>query len=240
MAKAKQRQQRSKGNNVVSEDQLPERPVIKRIATPLEAKTENQRRYINAIKNFKLVFGLGPAGCGKTYIAGSIAAEKLESKSVERVIITRPAVEAGESFGHLPGELAEKYEPYLMPLRSVFEERLGKSFFEYLLKTNVIQPIPLAFMRGTTFNDCVVLLDEAQNVTPTQMKMFLTRIGENCTVVVSGDEDQRDISGPSGLTDAVAKVSYIPSVKVIRFDDNDIVRSGLVAEILQAYKQENI
>src|SRR5687768_161913 len=108
MAKAKQRQQRTKGNNVVAEDQLPERPVIKRVATPLEAKTENQRRYINAIKNFKLVFGLGPAGCGKTYIAGSIAAEKLESKSIERVIITRPAVEAGESFGHLPGELSEK------------------------------------------------------------------------------------------------------------------------------------
>lgn len=206
------------------------------VIRPLEAKNESQKRYINAIRNFKLIFGVGPAGCGKSYVAGCIAAEKLQAKSIEKVIITRPAVEAGERFGFVPGDLSEKFEPYLTPLRAIFEQRLGKSFFEYLLKTDVIQVVPLAFMRGMTFSDAFVILDEAQNVTPTQMKMFLTRIGDNCTVIVDGDEDQKDIPGPSGLTDAVSRVSYIPSVKVVRFDESDIVRSGLVREIMCAYR----
>lgn len=232
------RQQKFK-ETVVSQEQLPDSPIVKRITTPIEPKTENQRRYINAIKNFKLIFGIGPAGVGKSFIAGSIAAERLESRQIEKIIITRPAVEAGESFGHLPGELSEKFEPYLAPLTSVFEQRLGKSYFEYLVKVGKIQAIPLAFMRGITFTDAFVVLDEAQNVTPGQMKMFLTRIGENCTVVVDGDVTQQDISGPSGLVDAIERVSYIPSVKVVRFSDSDSVRSGLVAEILCAYRNKD-
>lgn len=236
---SRSKRQQKHRETVVSDDQLPETPIVKRNRQPLEPKTENQRRYINAIKNFDLIFGVGPAGVGKSFIAGSIAAEKIDTKQIDRIIITRPAVEAGESMGHLPGELDEKFEPYLAPLRAVFEERLGKSYFEYLVKTGAIQAIPLAFMRGMTFSDAFVILDEAQNVTPRQMKMFLTRIGENCTVVVDGDETQKDIVGPSGLTDAIDRVSYIPSVKVVRFSDVDSVRSGLVAELLIAYRNKD-
>lgn len=236
---AKARQQKQRKGNVVPDEELPSQPVIRRNPTPLEPKTENQRRYINAIKHFKLVFGVGPAGSGKSYVAISIAAEKLESKNIDKIIITRPAVEAGESFGHLPGELEEKFAPYLAPFQAIFEERLGKSYYEYLLKNNVIRAIPLAFMRGLTFENAIVILDEGQNVTPAQMKMFLTRIGENCTVIVDGDIEQVDIPGPSGLTDAIQRLSFIPSVKVIRFSDADIVRSGLVAEILREYRRDN-
>jgi len=233
---AKIRQQRKQREFVVSEEQLPEQPVIKRNTQPLAPKTENQKRYINAIKSFKVVFGVGPAGTGKTYCAASIAAEKLESKAIERVIITRPAVEAGESFGFIPGSLDEKYLPYLTPFLDVFEEKLGKSYTEYLIKRNVIKAVPLAFMRGLSFRDSFIMLDEAQNVTPAQMKMFLTRIGENCTVIIDGDEAQIDINGRSGLTDAIERISYIPSVKVIRFDEEDIVRSSLVKEIIKSYR----
>lgn len=210
---------------------------IKRAVTPLEPKTESQKRYLNAIKNFTLTFGLGPAGTGKTYIAGALAAQMLEDRAVEKILITRPVVEAGESLGFLPGELEEKYEPYLQPLRAVFNERLGKSSTDYFLKSGKIEPVPLAYMRGMTFKNCVVILDEAQNVTPLQMKLFLTRIGEDCTVIINGDLDQKDIPGPSGLEDAVNRISYIPSVKVIRFGMNDIVRSGLVSEIVAAYSK---
>lgn len=207
----------------------------RRSASPLEPKTENQRKYMNAIRNYKLTFGLGPAGTGKTYLAGAIAADLLDSRAVDKIIITRPVVEAGESLGFLPGELDEKYEPYLQPLRAVFVERLGRSPTEYFMKAKKIEPMPLAYMRGMTFKDCVVILDEAQNVTPQQMKMFLTRIGENCTVIINGDIDQKDIPGPSGLEDAVKRISYIPSVKVVRFGVSDVVRSDLVGEIITAY-----
>lgn len=237
MAKAKQqRQQRVKGGNVVAEDQLPERPVIKRVAIPLEAKTENQRRYINAIKNFTLTFASGPAGTGKTWVCTSMAVQMLESKSIEKLIITRPAIEAGESLGHLPGEIEQKFDPYLQPFRDVLNERLGKSFVDYLIKTGKIEAAPLAYMRGRTFSDSFVILDEGQNTTPEQMKMFLTRIGANCKVVVNGDITQRDIRGMSGLEDAIKKLSFIPSIKHIEFDRSDIVRSGIVQEIISAYE----
>lgn len=222
---------------MVPQEALPTERIVRRNAEPLSAKTESQRRYINAIKNFQLVFGRGPAGTGKTYIACAIAAEMLESKLVEQIILTRPAVEAGEEFGFIPGTLNEKYEPYLTPVRSVFEERLGKSYFEYLLKVGKIKAVPLAFMRGMTFNDSFVILDEAQNTTLKQMKMFLTRIGTNCKTVIDGDDEQVDIAGASGLTDSIARISYIPAVKVVQFTDDDIVRSGLVAEIIKAYRQ---
>lgn len=233
---AKARQQRKQKEFAVSDEHLPEQPVIKKNAQPLEAKTENQKRYINAIKNFKVIFGVGPAGTGKTFCAASIAAERLESKLIEKIIITRPAVEAGESFGFIPGSLDEKYLPYLTPFLDVFEEKLGKSYTEYLIKRNVIKAVPLAFMRGLSFHDSFIMLDEAQNVTPAQMKMFLTRVGENCTVIIDGDEAQIDIKGRSGLTDAIERISYIPSVKVIRFEEEDIVRSSLVKEIIKSYR----
>lgn len=172
-----------------------------------------------------------------TYIAASMAAKALQDGDIDRIIITRPAVEAGESLGFLPGELEEKFDPYLQPFREVLEERLGKSQVEMFMKNGHIDARPLAYMRGSTFKNAFVILDEAQNTTPTQMKMFLTRIGYNCKVIVNGDIDQCDINGLSGLEDAVKRITYIPEVKHIVFKEDDIVRSGLVREIVCAYRK---
>lgn len=209
------------------------RPDVK----PIEGKTETQKRYINAIKNFKLIFATGSAGTGKTWLATALAAQALLNDRTEGIILTRPAVEAGESLGFLPGEIEEKFEPYLQPFKQVLYERLGKGKAEYMIKAGKIKAIPLAYLRGMTLRNCFVILDEAQNTSPTQMKMFLTRIGENCTVVVNGDTSQQDIRGESGLTDAIERLSYIPSVKIIEFKKEDIVRSGLVQEIVEAYEK---
>jgi len=206
--------------------------------TPIEPRTETQSRYMKAIKSHDLIYGLGPAGTGKTFIAASLAAEALASKRIEKIILTRPAVDAGESMGYLPGELEEKFEPYLRPFRDTLTERLGKGPLEYYIKTGKIEAIPLAYMRGMTFKDCWVLLDEAQNVTPKEMLMFLTRIGENCKVVISGDMDQADIRGESGLRDAVKRTAWIPQVKVITFKIEDVVRSGLVLDVLKSYSKD--
>lgn len=171
-----------------------------------------------------------------THIATSLAAEWLSSGKIDKFIITRPAVEAGESLGFLPGELEEKYAPYLAPVMQILNDYFGKSHVENLLKLGKIEAIPLGFMRGTTFKNCVVLLDEAQNVTKKQMKMFLTRIGEGCTVIVDGDAAQVDIPD-SGLVDAVKRLQHIPAVKIIQFSRQDIVRDDIVAEIIEAYDQ---
>lgn len=220
-------------------EQLPTEIVQRRAKTPIEPLNAKQCKYLSAIRSHTLIFGLGPAGTGKTYIAGSAAAEMLESKEVEKIIITRPAVDAGESLGFLPGELEEKYEPYIAAFRDVLNERLGKSYVEYLLKVGRIEAQPFAYMRGRTFKNAVVILDEAQNATPEQMKLFLTRIGENCTVIVDGDESQADIRN-SGLMDAVKRLSFIPSVKVIQFGTADVVRSGIVQEIIEAYEKPEV
>lgn len=205
---------------------------------PLEGKTPNQKRYLNAMQNFKLVFATGPAGVGKTFMCGTHAADLLRSQEIGRIVITRPAVEADESLGFLPGEIEDKFDPYLQPFKEVLERRLGKSQVAYMIKSGQIVASPLAYMRGSTFNDAFVILDEAQNTTPRQMKMFLTRIGQNCHVVVNGDMSQCDLRGPSGLEDAVRRVTHIPDVTHVTFDRRDIVRSGLVAEIVQAYDQD--
>lgn len=209
----------------------------RRSPEPLRAKNEAQKKYINAIKSetYQVVLGLGSAGTGKTYIAGALACEWLESKRIEKIFITRPSVEAGESLGFLPGELEEKYEPYLAAFRDVLNDRLGKSYVDYLIKVGRIEAKPLAYLRGVTFRNCIAILDEAQNCTKEQMKLFLTRIGKGCKVIIDGDESQADIRN-SGLVDAVKRISYIPSVKVVRFTRNDVVRSGIVAEILQTYE----
>lgn len=205
---------------------------------PIVAKNDAQRRYISAINTFTLTFATGSAGTGKTYLAAALAAEALEDKIVGRIIITRPAVEAGESLGFLPGEIEQKFDPYLAPFKSVLEERLGRTYVEYLIKTGKISAMPLAYMRGHTFNDSFVILDEAQNTTPVQMKMFLTRIGRNSKVVINGDTNQTDIRGPCGLTDAVLRCSWIPNVKVVTFKKEDIVRSGIVQDIVEAYEPD--
>ena len=195
-----------------------------------------QGRYISAMNSAIVIFGIGPAGTGKTYCAGAWAAEKLQSKRASRIIITRPNIEAGTPMGFLPGELEEKYEPYLQPFRSVMIERMGVGAYECAIKNEKICPEPLGFMRGKTFDDAVVILDEAQNCTPAEMKMFLTRIGKNCTVIIDGDPDQKDIPGLSGLTDAVRRLAAVEDVMVVEFDEDDIVRSGIVRDILRAYR----
>ena len=213
-----------------------DRPV-KADRTPIKPMNDAQKRYINAINHHTLTFATGPAGVGKTWTCGALAAQALESGSVEKIIITRPAVEAGENLGFLPGEIEDKYAPYLTPMMQVFNERLGKSFTEYLIKSKKIEAMPIAYLRGVTFKNSFIILDEAQNTTPTQMKMFLTRIGENCKVVVNGDIAQKDIRGISGIEDAIEKLSYIPAIKVVNFSNDDVVRSGLVSEIVQAYSR---
>lgn len=208
----------------------------KEINTSLVAQNDNQKRYINAINSSIITVALGPAGTGKTYIAGSVAALRLAKKEIDKVVITRPAIEVGQSLGFLPGELEEKYEPFIEPFKEVMIERLGRTHYEYALKAEKIAPKPLAYMRGATFKNAVVILDEAQNVTPTEMKMFLTRIGKNCTVIINGDLAQSDIRGQSGLEDAVKRISQINGVSVIEFTEDDIVRSGIVKDILLAYR----
>lgn len=208
---------------------------VKAATEPLKPQTEKQKRYMSAIENFDLTFATGPAGTGKTYVCAAIAAQLLLAGKIDKIIITRPAVEAGESLGFLPGELEEKFDPYLQPFRDVLNERLGRSHVDGMIKSGRIEAAPLAYMRGRTFKKAFVILDEAQNTTPTQMKMFLTRIGHDTKVVVNGDMAQKDIRGVSGLEDAVRRLSFIPSVKHVHFSKADIVRSGLVQEIVSAY-----
>lgn len=204
--------------------------------SPIVGKTERQKQYINAIKQFDITFAVGPAGTGKTYICAALAAEALAEKKIDKIIITRPAVEAGEKLGFLPGELNEKFDPYLTPFREILDQRLGRSFVDYLIKVKRIEAAPLAYMRGRTFRNAWVILDEAQNTSPVQMKMFLTRIGENAKLIINGDVDQKDIPGMSGLADAVNRCSWIPKVKKVQFSKSDSVRHDIVQEILQSYE----
>ncbi|PCK09339.1 MAG: phosphate starvation-inducible protein PhoH [Alteromonadaceae bacterium] len=205
--------------------------------SPLKARTPAQQRYINAIETHNLTFGLGPAGTGKSYCAGALAAQALDSGRIERIILTRPAVEAGESLGFLPGSLDEKFAAYIDAFRDILNERLGAGTVNYCIRHGRIVAAPLAYMRGRTFGqDTFVILDEAQNTSAAQMKMFLTRIGEDCRVVVNGDIYQSDIRGPNGLADAVERLGVLPQVHVHEFEREDIVRSGLVRDIVDRYE----
>lgn len=214
-------------------ERTPARPVVQ----PLVGNTPGQKKYLSALKSSLLTFATGPAGTGKTYMAAAFAAQQLLDGEVERIIITRPAVEAGEHLGFLPGELEDKFDPYLQPFMDVLHERLGKSHVENLKKNERIVASPLAYMRGHTFKRAFVILDEAQNTTPGQMKLFLTRIGEDCKVVVNGDTGQRDIATFDGLSDAVNRTCTIPGVSIVTMTHRDIVRSGLCQAIVQAYDQ---
>lgn len=207
--------------------------------SPLRALTENQSHYITAIQSATLTFGIGPAGTGKTLIPVALAAEQIQLKQIDRIIITRPVMETGRTLGFLPGSETEKYSPYVTPLLEALTWRLGKSQLEYALKCGRIVASPLEMMRGQSFHDCWVILDEAQNVTKEQMLMFLTRIGRNCKIVITGDPKQCDLRHGqiSGLMDAVERCATIPEVRVIEFTFDDIVRSGLVKEILLAYSE---
>lgn len=205
---------------------------------PIVPKNLAQEHYLNAIHHSDIVIGTGPAGTGKTYISTSYAAEQLYYKKISKLILTRPNIEAGESIGFLPGTLDDKYAPYLYPFLETLEEKLGKSFVEYLLKTKVIEPIPIGFLRGRTFNNAVVILDEAQNATKTQMKLILSRIGNNTKMIIEGDTNQLDIpKSESGLEDASKRLINIPGVQIVNFTKEDIVRSKLCKRIVEAYEK---
>jgi phosphate starvation-inducible PhoH-like protein len=200
-------------------------------------KTANQRVYLDMIEQLNLVFGVGPAGTGKTYLAVSMAVSALLTKQVSRIIVTRPAVEAGERLGFLPGTLQEKIDPYLRPLYDALFDLLETDKVEKMMERNVIEVAPLAFMRGRTLSDSFIILDEAQNATPEQMKMFLTRQGFNSRMVVNGDLTQIDlpISRRSGLQDAVEVLRGVEGIGFVYFDERDVVRHPLVQRIVRAY-----
>ncbi|MDQ6679078.1 MAG: PhoH family protein [Acidobacteriota bacterium] len=210
----------------------------KKILTP---KTVNQRRYLEAIERNDLVFGVGPAGTGKTYLAVAMAVSALISKRVARIVLTRPAVEAGERLGFLPGTLQEKIDPYLRPLYDALGDMLESDKVEKFLEKNVIEVAPLAFMRGRTLNDSFILLDEAQNTTPEQMKMVLTRQGFNSKMVVNGDITQIDLptGKRSGLLDAFEILNGVEGISFVHFNECDVVRHSLVQRIVRAYEKHN-
>lgn len=196
-----------------------------------------QAEFMDLIEDDKpLVFCLGPAGTGKTYITTAMAADALANGTSERIIVTRPAVEAGESLGFLPGTLEEKFSPYLAPVWDVIVDRLGSRWANELLKAKRILPIPLNFMRGLTLKNCWVLADEMQNSTPKEVKMLLSRSGDNCKMLVSGDIEQTDIIGMSGLEDGINRMRTSVYVGVHEFSENDIVRSGLAKDVVLRYR----
>ncbi|HEY2845356.1 MAG TPA: PhoH family protein [Bryobacteraceae bacterium] len=204
-------------------------------------KSLNQRRYIDAIERHDLVFGIGPAGTGKTYLAVAMAVAALLAKKVSRIILTRPAVEAGERLGFLPGTFQEKVDPYLRPLYDALFDMLEVEKVEKLLERNVIEVAPIAFMRGRTLSDSFIIMDEAQNTTPEQMKMILTRRGFNSKMVVTGDITQIDLgmNQRSGLIEVADVLRGVEGIQFIHFDDRDVVRHSLVQKIVKAYERYN-
>ncbi|MBI1703934.1 PhoH family protein [Lactobacillus crispatus] len=209
---------------------------------PIRVKNMGQKRYVEAIDKSDVVFGIGPAGTGKTFLAVVCAIAAFKKGEVSRIILTRPAVEAGESLGFLPGDLKEKVDPYLRPIYDSLYAILGTNTTDRLMERGVIEVAPLAYMRGRTLDDAFVILDEAQNTTDAQMKMFLTRLGFNSKMVVNGDMTQVDLPGRqhSGLIDARHILKNIDQIKFINFSANDVVRHPVVAKIINAYEKEDI
>ena len=207
----------------------------------LAPKTVNQRRYVEAIERNDLVFGIGPAGTGKTYLAVAMAVSALLIEARQPHLLTRPAVEAGERLGFLPGTLQEKVDPYLRPLYDALYDMLEAEKVEKLLERNIIEVAPIAFMRGRTLNDSFIILDEAQNSTPEQMKMVLTRQGFNSKMVVTGDLTQIDLPAGqrSGLIDVVDVLRGVEGISFVQFDERDVVRHSLVQKIVKAYERYN-
>ena len=205
---------------------------------PVKPKTLGQKEYVDAIRKHMIVFGLGPAGTGKTYLAMAMAIQAFKSNEVGRIILTRPAIEAGEKLGFLPGDLQSKIDPYLRPLYDALYEIMGADSYLHNAEKGLIEVAPLAYMRGRTLDNAYIILDEAQNTTPAQMKMFLTRIGFGSKVIITGDMSQRDLAGdgPSGLDVAVRVLRKIEDISFVRLTSKDIVRHPLVQKIVEAYE----
>ena len=221
-------------------DQRDESPVLHTRRSDLAGRTPNQREYLRNILSHDVTFGIGPAGTGKTYLAVACAVDALERETVKRIVLTRPAVEAGERLGFLPGDLAQKVDPYLRPLYDALYDLLGVERTQRMFERQVIEIAPLAYMRGRTLNHAFIILDEAQNTTPEQMKMFLTRLGFGSRAVVTGDTTQIDLprGQASGLVQAYRILHRIPGVAHTEFISKDIVRHPLVARIVDAYDRE--
>ena len=223
-------------NNIRSIDQ-----VIKTPRKSIIARSKKQSDYLKALQSENIVMSLGPAGTGKSYLAVSVAVTMLMEKKIDRVILSRPAVEAGERLGFLPGDMKEKVDPYLRPLYDALYELFGADKIDKKIETGEIEIAPLAFMRGRTLKNCFAILDEAQNATETQIKMFLTRIGENSKLVVNGDPSQVDLinKSHSGLIKSKNILKDIKEIKIIEFDHNDVVRHPLVSKIIRAYQNKS-
>jgi phosphate starvation-inducible protein PhoH and related proteins len=206
----------------------------------IRVRTPNQKKMVEAIANHDVVFAVGPAGTGKTYTAVAIAVKALKNKEVKKLIITRPAVEAGENLGFLPGDLKEKIDPYLRPIYDALDDMIQPEKLKYMIENRVIEIAPLAYMRGRTLNNAFILLDEAQNTTPMQMKMFLTRMGPNSKVIITGDKTQVDLptKQKSGLVEAIRILKDVKDIGVVELDGKDVVRHRLVKAILNAYEKE--
>ena len=213
--------------------------IIKTPKKNIFARTERQKKYINSLFKYNIIFSLGPAGTGKTFLAVAVAVNHLINGKVNKIILSRPAVEAGENLGFLPGDLKEKIDPYLIPLYDSLSELIGFEKMQKKIEDGIVEIAPLAFMRGRTLKDSFVILDEAQNATDTQIKMFLTRLGKNTTMVVNGDPSQIDLqaSKSSGLLKSINILDNIEEIQITRFDSNDVQRHPLVSKIIDAYKK---
>ena len=223
-------------------NQSPVQPLEEVIKTPKKSvipRSKKQKEYVRALKTSHIIMSLGPAGTGKTYLAVAVALSMLLEKKVERIILSRPAVEAGERLGFLPGDMKEKIDPYLRPLYDSLQEMIQYDKIQRKIESGEIEIAPLAFMRGRTLKNCFAILDEAQNATQTQIKMFLTRIGENSKLVVNGDPSQIDLpnKSQSGLVQSQNILKGIKEISIINFDQNDVIRHPLVAKIIEAYKK---
>ena len=209
---------------------------------PIKCKTVGQKTYVDSIKKDSVTFGIGPAGTGKTYLAVCLAVQSYKQKQVDKIILTRPAVEAGEKLGFLPGDLQTKVDPYLRPLYDALQEMLGVESYTKLMERGAIEIAPLAYMRGRTLSNAFIILDEAQNTTKEQMKMFLTRLGDGSKMVITGDTSQIDLpeGKKSGLIHATRLLKDVEGISVINLTDKDVVRNTLVMRIVRAYDKENV
>ena len=223
-----------------TKDEIPEGVIVYSMSgRPIKARTENQQRLIEAYENHDMIFAVGPAGTGKTYLSIALAVKALKDKTAKKIILSRPAVEAGEKLGFLPGDMKDKIDPYLQPLYDALEDMLPQVKLQDMMEKHVIQIAPLAFMRGRTLSDAVVILDEAQNTTPAQIRMFLTRMGWNTKMIITGDMTQIDLphSQKSGLIEALHILNNVEGIGVVNLDRKDIVRHKLVTRIVNAYEE---